>query len=206
MNGRRWTNEEKEYLAEITPGHHYIEIAELMIKKFNKSFTVDQIKNAIARYKLNTGFTGHFKKGNIPHNKGKKIEEYTSKQGIESSKKTRFKKGNIPSNYRPVGSERITKDGYIEIKIADPNKWRLKHIIVWEKKHGKIPKKHAILFLDGNKQNISINNLMLITREELLILNGMKLLKKDADINKTSVKVAELLAKIREAGRRINNE
>lgn len=200
--GRKWTDEEKKYLAEIVPGHHYREIAELMIQKFKKSFTIDQIKNAIARYKLNTGFTGRFEKGHTAHNKGKKIEEYASKQGIENSKKTRFRKGNIPLNYRPVGSERVNVDGYIEIKIADPNRWRLKHIVVWEKENGPIPPQHAILFLDGNKQNVFIENLMLVTREELLILNRMKLLKKNADINKTSVKVATLVAKINEVRRK----
>ena len=49
--GIKWSDEEKEYLKEITPGHHYVEIAELMNNKFDREFTVKLIKNAIGRYK-----------------------------------------------------------------------------------------------------------------------------------------------------------
>ena len=37
-------------------------------------------------------------------------------EAIERTKATRFKKGDKPGNHRKVGSERITVDGYIEIK------------------------------------------------------------------------------------------
>ena len=29
-----------------------------------------------------------------------------------------FKKGNVPANHRPIGSERITVDGFVEIKVV----------------------------------------------------------------------------------------
>lgn len=121
--GIKWSDEEKEYLKEITPGHHYVEIVELMNKKFDREFTVKLVKNAIGRYKLNTGFNGRFEKGLIPHNKGQK--------GVcaKGAEKGWFKKGQIPINHKPVGSERITKDGYIMLKVAEPNKWRLKHVV-----------------------------------------------------------------------------
>lgn len=84
-----WTEEEKEYLKGITPGHHHKEIQDLMNKKFGLDFTITQIKGAIRRYKLNTGFTGHFKKGHVPFNKGKKGISFGGKQ-------TQFKKGHKP--------------------------------------------------------------------------------------------------------------
>ena len=62
----KWSKEEKAYLRKIVRGRHYKEIVELMNKKFEYQFNTDQIKNAINRYKLNTGFTGHFRKGNVP--------------------------------------------------------------------------------------------------------------------------------------------
>lgn len=55
------------------------------------------------------------KNGNIPFNKGKK--GYMSAEQYEKCKQTMFKKGNIPANHRPIGSERVGKDGYILIKI-----------------------------------------------------------------------------------------
>ena len=192
-----WSEEEKKYLKEITPGKHYKEIQELMKNKFNLEFTMNQIKGAICRYKLNTGFTGRFQKGDIPFNKGKSQKDYMSAESIEKTKKTRFKKGQSPINWRPVGSERITKDGYTEIKIAEPNVWELKHKVLWEREHGSIPPKHVVIFADGNKENLDINNLMLISREKLLIMNTNELIKKDAELTKTGALIADVLIKVR---------
>lgn len=193
-----WTNEEKEYLKEITPGHHYKEIHKLFNEKFNLNLTIGQIKAAIGRYKLNTGFNGQFQKGNIPTNKGTK--------GLTGSNKTSFKKGHKPSNLRPVGSERITKDGYTEIKVEEPNKWRLKHQVIWEKCKGKIPKGHTIIFGDGNKQNLDINNLILVTRKQLLILNRNRLIKNDIELTKVAINVVKVQEKIDERKRGRENE
>ena len=44
-----WSNEEKEYLAEITPGHHYTEIQELMKNKFKLEFTMNQIWSLLSK-------------------------------------------------------------------------------------------------------------------------------------------------------------
>ena len=57
-----WTDEEKRYLKKVTQGHHYKEIQELENKEFNIELTLNQIKGAISRNKLNTGFSGCFKK------------------------------------------------------------------------------------------------------------------------------------------------
>jgi len=187
-----WSIEEKEYLKRITPGHHYSEIQQLVNDKFKLELSMNQIKGAIKRNSLKTGFTGKFEKGSIPVNKGVKGVIY------EGCKGTWFKKGNIPKNHRAVGSERITKDGYAEIKIAEPNKWRLKHLVIWEKENGPVPKGHAVIFSDGDKTNIDIRNLMLITRHQLLVMNKNKLIKNDAEITKTGTIIADLLIKINE--------
>lgn len=185
-----WSDEEKEYLKEVTPGHHYKEIQELINNKFNLELTVEQINGAIGRYKLNTGFNGQFKKGSIPANKGTK--------GLTRANRTSFKKGQTPVNYRPIGSERVNVEGYTEVKIADPNKWRLKHIVIWEKENGPLPKGHAIIFGDGNRENLDIDNLILVTRRQLLILNRNRLIQKDAELTKVAVNIAKVHEKISE--------
>jgi hypothetical protein len=187
-----WSPEEKEYLKQITPGHHYKEIQELMNKKINLEFTMDQIKGAIGRYKLNTGFTGQFNKGHAPANKGVKGVVH------EGCKKTWFKKGNRPINHRSIGSERINVDGYIEIKVAEPNKWRLKHRVIWEENNGPISKYHNVIFGDGDKSNLDVDNLILVSKKQLLILNRNNLIQKDADLTRTGVIIADLYQKISE--------
>ena len=190
-----WSSEEKDYLREITPGRHYKEIVELMNAKFEYEFNLGQIKGAIARYKLNTGFTGYFPKGNIPFNKGTK--------GIMKANKTSYKKGNIPQSYKPVGTERITKDGYTEIKVKDPNVWKLKHRLIYEEHYGEIPKGYVVMFLDRDKSNFDINNLILISRKQLRILNQNYLIKDDPELTKSGIILADLLIKINEKDKEI---
>lgn len=196
-----WTEEEKEYLKVVTPGHHYTEIQELMTKRFNYDFTMEQIKGALRRYDLKTGFTGQYNKGNIPFNKGRNGKEYLSEKALEGMKKTQFKTGQAPVNWRPLGSERITVDGYTEIKIAEPNKWRLKQQLIWEEHNGKIPKGSVVLFGNGDKSNFDINNLVLVSRKQLLIMNNNKLIKDDTELTKTGVIIADVLLKIGERKR-----
>ena len=106
-----------------------------------------------------------FKKGAISFNKGKKQSEFMSAAAIEKSKATRFKKGSIPHNTQYDGHERITKDGYIEIRLSI-GKYRLKHLNEWEKLNGALPKGSCLRCVDGNQLNTDPSNWILITRAE----------------------------------------
>lgn len=185
-----WTDEEKEYLEQIVKGHHYAEIVLMMNKKFKYPFTFNQVRAAIKNRKLKTGFDGRFKKGNIPKNKGTK--------GMSKANKTSFKKGNIPHNHKPVGSERVDVDGYTLIKVKEPNKWRLKHNVIYEKAYGPIPKGYKIIFADKDKKNFDINNLLLVSNKQLLTMNRYKLIQNNSEITKTAVKIADIYLKIGE--------
>lgn len=110
-----------------------------------------------------------FKPGHTPWNKG-----YSFDPGGRSVE-ARFKKGMVPANHRPVGSTRTDKDGYIEIKIAEGmHQWRLLHREVWKKACGEYPPRGmALVFRDGDKQNCSIENLELLTRQQLMARNSV---------------------------------
>lgn len=198
-----WSDEEKEYLKKITPGHHYKEIQELMIKRFNIDFTMEQIKGIIARCKLNTGFTGQFAKEHTPFNKGKNGKEYLTEEALEGMKKTQFKTGQSPVNWKPTGSERVTVDGYTEIKIAEPNKWRLKQQVIYEKYNNKVPKGYVVIFGDSDKSNLNIDNLILVSRKQLLTLNRKNLIANDADLTRTGIIIADIYNKNSERKRNI---
>lgn len=115
--------------------------------------------------KLSSVDNGHrFKKGHIPVNKGKQMPKHV----YEKAQATMFRKGHIPVNHKPVGHERVNKYGYIDIKIAEPNKFVLKHRLIWEQAHGPIPKGYNVQFRDGNRQNCTLDNLYLISRLEQL--------------------------------------
>ena len=182
---------EKEHIEFIKAhqGASAREMAELFTNHFNIPVSINQMQGLMYRNHLSSGKTGEFKKGHIPYNKGKKMTEELYKK----CKPTMFKKGHIPKNSREIGSERITKDGYTQIKITESDGWKLKHRLVYEEHYGEIPVGYSILFCDGNKQNCDIDNLILVSRSELMILNRNKLIKNYSVLTKAGVNIAKLL-------------
>ena len=139
--------------------------------KNNLSKSPELIAQIFREKMLNTNHPARayqLKKGNVPMNKGRKQDEYMTPEAIERTKATRFKKGNVPLNHKPLGYERINVDGYIEVKVREPNVFKAKHRVLWEKHHGKIPRSHNVQFRDGNRQNIELDNLYLVSRSDQL--------------------------------------
>jgi hypothetical protein len=114
---------------------------------------------------------GRFEKGHIPFNKG------THYMASGRAKETQFKKGSRPPNWCPIGTTRISKDGYLERKVTDtgcPQKHYVgEHRLLWEKHHGPVPAGHAVVFRDGEKTHITIENLELVSRAELMRRNSV---------------------------------
>lgn len=105
-----------------------------------------------------------YQKGHSPANKGKKMTLET----YAKVSRTMFKKGHANKNHREIGSERVNRDGYIEVKVAEPNKWCCKHRIIWEEANGPIEKGYNVQFKDGNPSNCILENLYIISRAEQL--------------------------------------
>jgi hypothetical protein len=189
-----WSKEEIDYLKEQYKFHAISELLPMFNEHFNVDISYDQLKGTIARHKILSGRDGRFEKGKKAWNKGIKGLNLAGENG----RKTQFKKGQAPVNYRPVGSERVNVDGYVEIKVMDPNKWKPKHRVVWEEFNGPIPKGHVVIFGDSNRLNFDIDNLILVTRKQLVRLNQNKLIKDNADLTRTGIIIADLYGKISE--------
>ena len=192
---KKYTDDIIDFLREIAPGKTYKEIVEIFNKKYDLEMTVKKLSSLLGRKKIKTGTTGCFRKGFIPWNKGKK--------GYMGANKTSFKKGNKPKNWRPVGSERIDDEGYTLIKVSNEGgmlkRWALKHRVVWEQHHKKkIPKGSVIIFADGNKNNLNIENLICVTRNELKVLNKCRLISSVPELTKTGLNVVKLKIKLAE--------
>ena len=114
-----------------------------------------------------------FKHGDIPFTKGKRREEYMSPEGIRISAQHHFKPGHRPINAKPVGYETTDTNGYVKVKVGEPNSWRFKHHIVWETNFGPIPKGFNVQIRNKILTDLRPENLYLITRrEQLLTENG----------------------------------
>lgn len=131
------------------------------------------------RKRWRTGRTGCFEKGMAPMNKGRKCPPGRGGNHPNACK-TQFRKGSRTGkaalNYKPIGTERISEDGYLERKIHDgmplQSRWRLVHRINWEAAHGPVPEGHALKCLDGNRLNTDPSNWEAIPRALLPRLAG----------------------------------
>lgn len=180
------------YLMDFIPGHSTADIIQAFYEVFNIRLTSYQVKNFCHYFGVRQGInSGRFKKGHQPDNKGKKM----SPEVYAKAAPTMFKKGQVPVNHRPVGSERVNVDGYIEIKVAEPNRWRLKQRVVYEKFHNVVlTKGEVIVFLDGNKLNCEPDNLKKISRSALARYNQDHLGSSDRDLNHIGIQIAQVKA------------
>lgn len=107
-----------------------------------------------------------FQKGHAPANKGLRRPGYAPGRMSE----TQFVKGKKPYTWKPIGSERIY-GGYLQRKVTDtgysPRDWQPVHRLMWEETNGPIPPGQCLSFVDGNKRNIVLDNLQLVSRAEL---------------------------------------
>lgn len=94
------------------------------------------------------------------------------------------------------------KDGYIEVKVEEPNKWKLKHRVVWESVNGKIPKGYVVIFRDNDKTNTNIENLILVDRGTLATLNKTGLCNYNGEFKETAINIAKLKSSQNKAKRR----
>lgn len=189
--GKLLTKEQHDYLVSIQKNKTSRDVANKMNQKFGLSLTEKQIKSYRGNNNLNSGLTGRFEKGRVPYNKGKKLPNMPQNSG-------QFKKGNKPPNYLPVGTINFTTDGYPKEKIADPNKWVLKHRKVWEDNFGPIPEGYSVCFLDGDKTNYDISNLILLSNEELARMNQNNYFSTDPELTKLGAGITKLSRKIKQ--------
>jgi hypothetical protein len=120
-----------------------------------------------------TGRNGCFAPGQTPFNKGAKMPFNPN------SAATRFKKGNLPHNTHYLGHERVSKEGYVEISVAEANphtgyerRYVLKHRHLWEQANGPLPDGMCLKCLDGDRANTDPANWEAIPRAILPRLNG----------------------------------
>jgi len=191
----RYANERTENIANdigIRLDLVYRKASSLGLKKSKEYLS----SPASSRTNGKQGIGYRFEKGHTSWNKGMKGLQIG---GIE----TRFKPGSKPINHRPVGSTRVSVDGYVEIKIAEGlHQWRLLHRENWKRAYGQYPNKDmALIFKDGNRQNCEVENLELVTRAELALRNMITSIPPEVR------KVMQLRGAItRQINKRIRNE
>lgn len=160
------TKDEEQFIKDNVPGNTTIEIARLFNERFNQDIKPSQVKYIKLKFKLRSGVNSKFIKGIKPH------------------------------NYKPVGSEFIDSNGYIRIKVADPDTWVMKQRYVYESVHGKIPKGYHVIFANQDKTDFSIDNLVLVRNKDILVAKNKHLIFEDKDLTKSGLLVAKLINEV----------
>ena len=188
----------ENYIRRIAAGKTAVELAEAVSRQFGIKFSVSQCKAYKKNHGIVTGVDCRFQKGHVPANKGKNM----SPEKYEKCKATMFQKGQIPANHMKVGAYTHSTDGYLLQKVKEDGtqrkRFELMHRKVWEEHNGLIPKGKKVSFLDGNKDNCDIANLVLIDNRENLELNRSHLRFAEAELTQVGVSIA----KVRVAARR----
>ena len=176
-----------EFILQNYKGKGHSEMAKLLNEKFGTEYTAMQIKAFYGSRKLDSGITGRFPPGNVPFTKGKK--GFYSK----GSEKGWFEKGHTPLNKLPIGSVVKKTDGYLWRKIGEGSRdWKQEHILRWEEKNGPVPKGFCLTFLDGNRENIEISNLAIVSRAEHVTLTKLNLRSEEPEITETGILITKL--------------
>ena len=183
MNGRPWSSSEIETLRRDYPD---VDTADLCLRLNRSVSSIYGQAHLLGLRKSNSylrvhcriqhgqriGRAGEFPKGHIPANKGLRRPGWSPGRMRE----TQFKKGQRPHTWKPIGSERLC-DGYLQRKVTDtgypPRDWQPVHVLLWIEHYGPIPRGYAVKFIDGDRRNVVIENLCLVSRADLARLNVM---------------------------------
>lgn len=190
MKRRQWTAAEDECMRRFYPELTGADMAEVLKRTASsvfqrakvlglsksEAFLASDRSGRVQRGRIDKRLTAtQFQPGMVPWNKGKQGSTGTH----ENCRRTQFKKGSMSGaaqhNYQPVGSLRVSKDGYLERKVTDDHpvparRWVAVHRLVWEAQHGQIPDGHIVRFRDGMRtatlELVTVDRLECISRAE----------------------------------------
>lgn len=202
MSARQWTPTETTALVKCFPHHPTSDVAMLLECKPSrvsaKAHALGLSKSPEYKASAKSGriqrgqqhpkmVATRFQVGAVPWNKGVK----GSTGGHPNSIRQQFKRGEMSGaaqrNYLPIGSLRVSKDGYLERKMTDdPNlapsrRWTAVHRLVWQAQMGPIPRGHVICFRPGQKTAVEAE----ITTERLECVSRATLAKRNHPRNKS---------------------
>tara|TARA_R110000868_G_scaffold155261_1_gene381664 strand:- start:275 stop:898 length:624 start_codon:yes stop_codon:yes gene_type:complete len=185
--GKRWTEKEIEYLKLNFANNYTKQLCNILHKSYTsvagKAYALGLKKSPeflkaeleIQADRLRTiGANSRYKSNHLPANKGKQM----SADLYAKCAPTMFKKGNKPHNSKHDGAERISVDGYLEVRISK-GEYKYKHRVIYEQHYGPIPDGMIVRFKDGNKMNLILDNLELIDRGQNMLNNTIQRFPKE---------------------------
>lgn len=222
MSGVKWTAQEVDAVRHLYPDHTADVVARVLGRHvrsvYQKAAALGLVKSEAFKASDRSGRikrgqksaamqASQFKPGQAAWNKG------TNFVAGGRSAETRFKKGQMVGaaqrNYKPIGSLRVSKDGYLERKVNDTHpvparRWVAEHRLVWEASVGPIPHGYIVVFKPRMKTAV----LDLVTADRLECISRAENAKRNHPVNKSPelAKLVQLKGAITRQVNRINRE
>lgn len=173
----KYTEEQKQFIRDHVKGTSDKDLAEL----FNKQYSTNRTAYHMHAFKINNhlknGIDTKFKKN---HDRGH-----------------RFKKGCQPQDTAPIGTLRNHRNCWWikcrQYASATNDNWKQYHIFLWEiANKQKVPDGYFVMFLDGDRDHVCLENLILVPADEKMIADVRIGMTKNSELNKTILNLAKL--------------
>jgi hypothetical protein len=193
-----YNDEQIEFLRKTYARHEARETCRRFNAKYGTKTNWTALRTWMNKHGIFSGNDGKFNSDKKPWNAGTK--------GLTGPNKHSFKPGMLPAKTRPVGYERKTTDGYIEVKVSEDwnpakkmyGQWRRKNHIVWEQHYGPIPEGMLVSFRNGDRSDCRIENLVLITKSVLRSLIHADFYRQPDEIKPVLMTMTQLRMKVAE--------
>jgi hypothetical protein len=161
LKRRYWTAAEIRRLRRLYPNT----VAPALAKKLRRTRpAVDGMAHKLGLRKSPEFLAAHqFPKGMTPWNLGV--------TGYMGANRTSFRKGHMPQTWRPVGSERVTRDGTLERKVGNPKRWKPVKDLIWIAANGPIQRGRFVVHKNRDRSDFALSNLELVNRAENMLRN-----------------------------------
>ena len=100
---------------------------------------------------------------------------------------------------RRILSEGMEKKDRCYTRVWSQGKWELKQRYIWKKRYGSIPDGYFICFLDGDRSNFSLGNLICVPPAVSTYIGRMLGSDRTAELTRTAIMTYELEHAVKEA-------
>lgn len=128
------------------------------------------------------------------------LRRYLNRHKI-TNKYSDYKKYNVRKVMQcPIGTEKITNEG-VFIKVAQPDKWKRKSRVMYEKYHNcKLKDDEYIVFLNHNNKDFSKENLVKSSLKEISYLHNKEMYSSNPRLTELGILTTKLMIKLKEKG------
>ena len=193
MSRSIFTEEQRQWFLANQEYKQAIQVADEMNQIFGLSLSAKQIREYRKSHRIKSNFNSSLLKT---------IDNKWNKKTLEQMQNTMFKVNRSPHNTSAVGTVKKIRTGtyyYWMVKVDDKpyaaknENWIQLHRVLYQIYHScKLNEEDVIIFADGNRDNVSENNLVKISKATRMRMNNLNRITDNSDVTKSYVNLTNL--------------